>query len=408
MSQNPGDGTRQSGIPAGLVRQPWSLGIPRTVAVVLGFLSGLPDAEAAGRRIDPKTAAALQASWRGCFSPGSPVPEFSEVFEEEESGTSRDVRRTRSGFRVSCAYSGNGVEAGHSRLELEFAPQGCRALWSDSGSYDGALAFHTVIRWINRDPPSGAEIARLEAAEPARPDDAAHGFPRAWLGHACPGGPASTLAWEKPVEGPIAPAQPWHSGTPLRAPTTFWPLPALSSIGARVEQWVPTEEDSSEDEGRPAQRPGLVGIWVPGTERPKRTFSAAGVDLFEAELPGRNSGRAIALFDPAGKRHRWVVATRGCVQGTTVAWLGTVGTRIIGLTHSRHPRYAEGDAILIIDVASGTAWAVPIPEAIREANLFQDDPPRARLKGSQLTLRAAKVVATVDLAPSLATIPAAP
>lgn len=60
--------------------------------------------------------------------------------------------------------------------------------------------------------------------------------------------------------------------------------------------------------------------------------------------------------------------------------------------------------LLIIDVASGTAWAVRLPEAIRDARLDEDARPRATLKGSLLTLRAGKVVSTVELAPSLAAI----
>lgn len=351
-----------------------------------------------------KRAAAAQAAWRRCFPQGSAVPGFPDLdLDEPSPGGVLDVRRTRTGFHVAASWSGNGVEAMHGGITLELEPRGCRALWAEDATHDGALATRVRIGWTRRDAPTERELRAL-VAEPARPSDPAHAAPRAWLTHACPGGPDSELAWTKPIAGPIAPAQPWHPGAPRRPPSTFWPISALDGIGARAAL-----RPSDEDEDLPRYGgPELAGIMVLGIGPPRRTLSAAGVELFEAELGGRNAGRAIALRDPATDRHRWVVVTRGCVQGTTVTWLGAVGSRIVGITHSRHGRYARGDAILIIDVPTGTAWAVRFPGTIRDATEADDGVVQASRTGSQLTLRVGAVSAELDLAPLLALIPASP
>lgn len=163
----------------------------------------------------------------------------------------------------------------------------------------------------------------------------------------------------------------------------------------------------TEDEDLP---PGsaaeIAGIVVPPIGRPRLTYSAAGVQLFESEIPGRNAGRAIAIRERATNRHRWVVVTRGCVQGTTVRWVGAVGNRIIGVTQSRHGVYAAGDAILIIDVPSGTAWAMRLPEHASEANREGDTELRTSLANSILTFRIGEETSSIDLGPILATTPA--
>ncbi len=141
---------------------------------------------------------------------------------------------------------------------------------------------------------------------------------------------------------------------------------------------------------------------VPGLPAPTKTFTVGTIEVREAEMPGRNSGRAIALYDRATNRHRWVLLTRGCIQGSTVRWLGAIGARAIGVTSSRHGRYAQGDAIVVLDTAAGMAWAVKLPAATTEDGV---DHSGAKLAGSTITFGSDKASAAVDLAPALAELP---
>ena len=361
------------------------------VGLVVAFLAG--SAHARDRRVDRKAYQAGLAAWRGCFPEGSRVPVWPSIPDADDHTAGLDVRRTATGFTVGASGGGVGVEGGSGGETIALETRGCRALWVEHSTYDGALAMRVRIGWANRDAPTDSELRKL-VAEPARRDDPAHAFARAWLTHRCRGGPDSTLEWAKSIEGPIAPAQPWHPGPPQRPPATLWTAAALEAIGAGELLRVAAGDEDLQSRGGPE----IPGITVPACSRPMRTFAGAGVELFESEIPGRNGGRAIALRDPAANRHRWVVVTRGCVQGTTAEWLGSVGPRIVGLTRSRHGRYAQGDAILIIDVPTGTAWAVRLPEAIRDEAAVGAKI-RAFLSSPTLALRAGKTSATIDLAP---------
>jgi hypothetical protein len=358
---------------------------------------------------DPAFRAA-DAAWTACFGDSPRVPQFPSRPDPEDYGAGLAVRRTTRGFRVDAFASGNGVEAGYTDITIDFEPQGCRALWSIENAFDGALGSRVEAGWVNRGAPTEAEVRDL-IAEPARADDAGDAFARAWLGHRCAGGPDSDLAWDRAIEGPIAPTQPAHDGPPLRAPRTFWSAAALDAIGASgAARHFDDDDDDDDDEGTGAPRPRkdvqLDGVSIPPIGRPRPTFATRRYQLFEATIPGRNEGKAIALLDRAANRHRWVVVTRGCVQGTTVSWLGTVGDRIVGVTNSRHGRYAEGDAILVIDAPTATAWAIRLPDNIRDRRFDSDGKVRASLSRSVLSLRAARAKAKIDLAPLLAQIPA--
>ncbi|MGE0549436.1 MAG: hypothetical protein AB7O24_13420 [Kofleriaceae bacterium] len=206
------------------------------------------------------------------------------------------------------------------------------------------------------------------------------------------------MTWDHAIEGPLASAQPWLSGMPVSSPATFWRASLLDSIHSHAHLVLGEDPRGFEPNGNAE----LVGVRVPAlTSRPTRTFAAATIDVFEAEIPGRNAGRAIAIYDRANKRHRWVVVTRGCVQGTTVRWLGAIGTKLIGMTESRHARYQRGDAILVIDVLTGTAWAISYPEPIRTARMERAGRIAGSLSTSSLTLRFGRVSQTIDLAPLL-------
>jgi hypothetical protein len=322
-----------------------------------------------------------------------------------------DVRRTARGFRIDDGIYISSIEGGHEEQSIEFEPDGCRALWSHDEGFEGSLASRVEAGWANRGPPTDAELRAL-IAEPARADGARVAFARAWLQHSCPGGPSSTLSWERKLEGPIAPRQPSHAGPPRRAPATFWSAATLKAIGAEnaLLHWfddMDDVEDQKDDPDPPPPRKDvqLGGVFVPPIGPPVPTFASGRFQLFEAKLPGHNGGRAIAVLDRTANRHRWAVVTRGCVQGTTVGWAGAIGDRFVGVTHSQHGTYALGDAILVIDAPTATAWAIQLPEAIHEA-LGNGLKARASLSGSILSLRVARVKAKIDLAPLLALIPA--
>lgn len=356
-----------------------------TVALALGLVPATASAD--------QTGVEARQAWQACFPAGSPAPVVPDLGDADIADSGSSARKTDDGYRIELEDSGSGAEAVYWWQTILFSSRLCRAAWAEGLSFDGAFARWIDIGWIHQAAPDGALLREL-AAEPARPDAPEHALGRAWLQHACEGGPESTLAFDRPIEGPIAPAQPWHPGRPRQPVDAFWSTEALARLPASA--WT-TERGEYE----PPAPPMLGGIVVPGAGAPRRTFRAAGVELFESEVPGRNTARAIAIRDPRRNRHRWVVITRGCVQGSTVSWLGAAGKRIVGVTRSGHSRYAAGDAILLIDVPTGTAWAMRIPEPIRVALRADDwgDPEmHATLsRRGVVTLRVGRTRAAIDV-----------
>ena len=334
------------------------------------------------------TYVAAHRAWTACFDANAQVPEF-----PDEEGTS--VTRTANGFLVEASGGGSGAEAVYAGATIVFQPKGCVAAWARWSSYDGAFASDVRIGWIHRGAPNARELAVIAAA-PARPDAPESSMSRAWLGHVCAGGPDSELVSTPPITGPIAPAQPWHDGRPQKSPKLVWSVADMDAIHAHAARPADDSELLPKGPG-----PELVGVIVPGLDAPKRTFTAGAIDVYEAALPGRNGGRAIALYDHAAKHYRWVLLTRGCVQGTTVKWLGANDGKIIGVTQSIHGRYARGDGIVILDPASGTAWVVALPAALRDLEGTRT----AVLAATSITFTVGTVTAKTDLAAALAAIP---
>jgi hypothetical protein len=332
------------------------------------------------------TVTAARAAWAKCFAAGAHVPDFPSAPDPGDPSTELTITKTARGFRLHHAWGGSGHEAVYGGLELDFAPDGCVALWSEDGTYDGAFAWRVRVGWIHRGKPNARELADL-GMPPATPDSAPSAMARAWLGHECAGGPDSPLP-DDSLFGPIAPAQPWHAGKPTASAASFWSIAALDAIGEHAHL-RPTDDDDLKSHGGPE----LAGIYVPGLAAPSRAFQRAAFELYEAELPGRNAGRAIAFYDRAKDRHRWVMLTRGCVQGTTVRWLGVDGARVVGITRSLSGRYAKADAVVVIDTSAGTASAQRLPQAIREA----DTEPRATLSAGVVTLVAGSAHEIIDL-----------
>ena len=84
--------------------------------------------------------------------------------------------------------------------------------------------------------------------------------------------------------------------------------------------------------------------------------------MFEASLTGRDRGRAVAVHDTRENRHRWVLATRGCVSGT-IRWMGGQGDLAVGVASPTHPVYLEeiGMSLFAIDLRRGEACKVLFP-----------------------------------------------
>ena len=79
---------------------------------------------------------------------------------------------------------------------------------------------------------------------------------------------------------------------------------------------------------------------------------------FGANIPGRNGGLALALYDPRGDRHRWLLFTRDCLQGTSIYWLAAGSGLAIGYAASDHPVYAEEgrDGLFALDLTNARAY----------------------------------------------------
>ncbi len=343
------------------------------------------------------------AAWAACF-PADPPVELPPAASADDPGTSLDVSRIGTHFRIAGSWGGSGSDAVYGGTTIDFDPDTCAALWARTFTYDGAFARQFRIGWVKRGAPSERELTSLVAA-PAIVDAPAFAMARAWLDHRCDGSPESTLEWSPGalIAGPIAPAQAWRHGVATASPDSFWSLDALHAIAARASLGLELADDNEMMPRVPSDR--LVGVVVPGLGAPTKTFNVGTIEIREAEMPGRNSGRAIALYDRATNRHRWVLLTRGCIQGTTVQWLGAIGARAIGVTASQHGRYARGDAIVVLDTAMGTAWAVKFPAATTEDGF---DHAAAKLAGSTITFGSGKATAAIDLAPALAELPIPP
>jgi hypothetical protein len=359
---------------------------PSTLAIAICAIAVC--APIARAKTKPTPLRAVTDAWSRCFpkGQGSQVPELPKVPDDDD----LEVSRTSTGFHVT-AFWGDRFE--QEEQKILFQPKGCIALWVTTTRQAPALHEFVRIGWVNRSAPNNDEIRALVAA-PAHEDAPAHAFARTWLTQACAG---DSDQWTGPIVKPLAPAQPWHVGLPRKPQVTFWSVAKLNAIGAHVR----LDELSHLDELLPPlTNPDIAGIRVRADARaqPKRTFSAAGVDVYESALDDRYGGHAIAILDRAANRHRWVTVTRGGVRGGSVQWLGAAGAHIVGITSNTCA--TQDESILVIDIPSGTAWAVRLPDASHDG----DAPVRPSLSGSTLTLQAGKTSSQIDLAPLLAKI----
>ncbi|HEY1814222.1 MAG TPA: hypothetical protein VGG74_17845 [Kofleriaceae bacterium] len=358
----------------------------------------------AGRRAhaDPPNYAAARNAWSACFPAGSAVPAFPTV-DPDDPGSSVTVTRTSGRFRIEKGWGGSGHEASYWGITIELDPKTCAALWDRDFSYDGAFLMLVRIGWTKRAAPDERDLADF-LAPPAHDDDPRFAMARAWLDHSCDGGWFnSTISWEPghALSDPIAPAQPWHQGEPVKSQRSFWSQDQLRAIGARASLHIADDDEQLAHIGPGPEQDGVV---VPGIAAPTKTFAVGPIEIREATVPGRSVGRAIALYDRANSRHRWVLLTRGCVQGTAVKWLGAIGARAIGITSS-DGHYEQHDAIVVIDTAAGTAWAVRLPDAVVSGDIA---PANATLARATITFGKGSAATALDLTQALGELPKSP
>lgn len=246
-----------------------------------------------------------------------------------------DVHFVQRGPRWLVHYAtwGNGVDAGYAGWSEMLDPRSCARLRYEWATSDGAMRSESTFRWHNRGAPTDEEVREL-AAERGQVSNPAHALARLRLAQRCHELPGITAARAWELAGPIAPAQPWLAGRPATPVSTFWP--------------------------NPQQTPGtLGGVTVPALSAPARVRQAGALELWSSSASDRNGAQAIAVYDPRADRHRWLVLTRGCIQGTRVRWIAAEGPFVIGITESRHPVYQDGDGVLVLDLQRGLAfrWA---------------------------------------------------
>lgn len=261
------------------------------------------------------------------------------------------LRAHRVGARwlVSEDSFGNGVDAEHGGQTLLFDPSDCSLVVSSWGMSDGDFLMEAQVRVVRGAPPSPEDVAALTLATSAQPDAPEHGVARAWLQHTCPrdenlAWPHTSTTWD--VFGPLARAQPWLPGLPRAAPSTYWTEAQLRALAASD---LPRSLDDR------------TGVIVPSVPAARRVWSGEGYEIWAAVLSGRNAGEALAIVDPRHRRHRWVLLTRGCVDGTRTRWIASGRGMVVGQTESRHPVYEDNEAVVAIELAEGRAWVASLP-----------------------------------------------
>jgi hypothetical protein len=335
-------------------------------------LSLAATAAAQPRRAEGVAALRLAASsLQRCPRLEVPLPEE----EELEWGRALEVELDGNELLWRDFDGGQGVDAEHGVRTTLVRLDRCSMVTSDSVWWDGARVAPMVItrsRTGGRGAPSVADVARVAGAtaDPARAESAAG---RLLVTTTCQVAPVEvTGGGALAVTRALAPAQPWIAGPPRGAPALYWPRALLRQIGAPVESGVL--------EGGAATPDGVVSFAVAA---PTHVRTVGALQIWESTLGGRNGGVAIALYDRAQDRHRWVIASAHChpdmegafLLATSIRWEASGADVLVGRATSRHGVYAARDGIVAIDLRSGAAHLVEVargrrsirPEDVRTA-----------------------------------------
>ncbi|MEZ4382990.1 MAG: hypothetical protein R3A79_16810 [Nannocystaceae bacterium] len=203
-----------------------------------------------------------------------------------------------------------------------------------------------------------AAQALLAAADLRRfKDDAASALPRLLVSPAAPVQRAPLTG--ATLVGPLYRPQPAFPGTPRRGRATLVDAADVRPFGVTFDAWR-SDEDPTEDP--PSQ------LYVAGVGAAKATRRFGQAQLYEAALPGRNGGVAVALHDRASGRHRWVLTTRGRVLGSWIRWVGEARGLIFGEYASEHPGdvYAGQAGIVVLRRSDGAAFRLDVDGAFED------------------------------------------
>ncbi len=272
--------------------------------------------------------------------PGLAPPEFDSVDGTDVEGATwlgaRPVAKTA--LLLYRIVSGNGVTAEHSVDVTHYDLAACTTTSLNIEYYDSGLtgrlfgtppsSLLTQIIGPEHDPgdPTHAYATLLTTTgdcAPAESPDFADDAPRA-------GAPDLEL-----LPLPFS-EQPWFPGRPRPQ--------------ARVWKQVQQVDDQTHE-------PIHARVIEPPTP-PRRLRVIDDLELFGADIPGRNGGLALALYDPRGDRHRWLLVTRDCLQGTSLHWLAAGSGLAIGYAASGHPAYWEEgrDGLFALDLTNARAY----------------------------------------------------
>ena len=319
--------------------------------------------------------------------PGLAPPEFDSADGTEAEGATW-LGAQRVGPDALLLYeivSGNGVTAEHGVTVTRHDLVACTETSLSVEYYDSSLAGR-----VYGAPPSSLLTQVIGPAYDSGDPTHAYATLLPKTGDCVPEDPPD-LADDAPPAG-----APDFELLPLPFPEQPW-FPGRPRAQARVWRTVQEVDDQADE-------PLHASVIEPPTGL-RRLRVVEDREIFGADQPGRNGGLALALYDPRADRHRWLLHTRGCLQGTSVYWLAAGSGLAIGYAASGHPIYGEEgrDGLFALDLVNarayrlllaGTAmvWALPgdrDDDGLPIDGLLFDPTPRqiGRIRQSDVTLR---------------------
>ncbi len=272
--------------------------------------------------------------------PGLAPPEFDSVDGTDDEGATwlgaRPVGKTA--LLLYRIVSGHGVTAEYSVDVTHYDLAACTTTSLNIEYYDSGLtgrlfgappsSLLTQVIGPEYDPgdPSHAYASLLTTTGDCTPDESPD------LADDAPRGGAPDL---EVLPLPFS-EQPWFRGRPRPQ--------------ARVWKQVQQVDDQTKE-------PIYARVIEPPAP-PRRLRVIENLEIFGADLPGRNAGLALALYDPRGDRHRWLLVTRDCLQGTSIYWLAAGSGLAIGYAASGHPAYSEEgrDGLFALDLTNARGY----------------------------------------------------
>lgn len=250
-------------------------------------------------------------------------PDFSDLDDSDDQGATWLGAQAIGSTALTLheIVSGNGVTAEYGVTVTHHDLVACTTNTLEIGYYDAALAGYVL------DSPPTSLLTQFIGPE-YDPGDPAHAYATLLrTTGACVPDEAPDLADDAPRGGApdleLLPLpfgdQPWFPGRPRPQ--------------ARVWRRVQEVDEQTGD------RIGAVVVEPPVRLRSLRAIDD--LEIFGADMPGRNGGLALALYDRRGDRHRWLLYSRGCLQGTSIYWLAAGSGLVIGYAVSGHPVYEE-------------------------------------------------------------------